>query len=166
MWNLIAERHGAIPSAKVAVADLGKTIVVRPDASIVIARSEKTLAAATFKRRWGHHSLTAWCDNTQESLAVKLQAGNAGSNTVTDHIEVLTAAIKPDPGGLPAGPAGPHHRVERRAGRRVHYSVRREGQAADSAGRVLPIPLARSPGPVSPPSKDEAKDATSYRQSQ
>ena len=136
VWNLIAERHGAIPSAKVADADLGKTIVIRLDASIVIAHSEKSMAAGTFKGTWGHHPLTAWCDNTQESLAVKLRPGNAGSNTVTDHLEVLTAAIDQIPAshrrdllitcdgagatkdllthitGLNAAP-----------GRRVHYSV-------------------------------------------
>ena len=41
----------------------------------------------------GSSPLTAWCDNTQESPAVKLRAGNSGSNTVTDHLEVLTTAI-------------------------------------------------------------------------
>jgi hypothetical protein len=50
MWNLIAERHGAIPAAKVADADLGKTVVVRLDASIVVAHSAKDLAAGTFNR--------------------------------------------------------------------------------------------------------------------
>ena len=37
--------------------------------------------------------MTAWCDNTGENLALKLRTGSAGSNTVTDHLEVLTAAI-------------------------------------------------------------------------
>ena len=55
VWNLISERHGAIPAAKVADADLGNTIVVRLDASIVVAHSEKSMAAGTFKGTWGHH---------------------------------------------------------------------------------------------------------------
>ena len=42
VWSLITERHGAIPAAKVADADLGKTIVVRLDASVVIAHSERS----------------------------------------------------------------------------------------------------------------------------
>ena len=63
MWDLIAARHGGIPPARLAAQwDLGATIVIRLDASIVIAHSEKDLAAATFKRTFGHHPLTAWCD--------------------------------------------------------------------------------------------------------
>ncbi|MGH4011518.1 MAG: transposase [Pseudonocardiaceae bacterium] len=37
--------------------------------------------------------MQAWCDNTGESLAVLLRTGSAGSNTVSDHITVLTEAI-------------------------------------------------------------------------
>lgn len=97
VWALAVARHGAIPAAKVADTDLGKTIVIRLDASLVISHSEKVEAAPTFKRTFGHHPLTAWCDNTNESLAIKLRPGNAGSNTVSDHIEVLTAAINQIP---------------------------------------------------------------------
>jgi len=39
------------------------------------------------------HPLGAWCANTRESLAMLMRRGNAGSNTVKDHIEVLDAAI-------------------------------------------------------------------------
>lgn len=34
-----------------------------------------------------------WWDNTSEFLTAKLRAGNAGSNTATDHVEVLVEAI-------------------------------------------------------------------------
>jgi hypothetical protein len=37
--------------------------------------------------------LGAWLANTRECLAMLLRPGNAGSNTVSDHIEVLAAAI-------------------------------------------------------------------------
>lgn len=94
VWSLIDKRHGGIPSSKVVPGrDLGKTIVIRMDASIVIAHSDKELAAGTFKGTWGHHPLGAWCDNTRESLAVKLRKGSAGSNTAADHIAVLDEAI-------------------------------------------------------------------------
>jgi hypothetical protein len=63
------------------------------DATIVIAHSDKEQAAKTFKKTFGYHPLTAWCDNTGELLAVLLRPGNAGSNTAADHIAVLTAAI-------------------------------------------------------------------------
>lgn len=99
VWAQIIARHGSIPVSRVADRDLGRTVVIRLDATLVIAHSDKEAAAGTFKGTWGHHPLTAWCDNTGENLAVKLRTGSAGSNTVTDHIEVLTAAITqiPDP---------------------------------------------------------------------
>lgn len=93
VWAQIVARHGGIPASPVADGDLGRTVVVRLDATLVIAHSDKEQASATFKRTWGLHPLTAWCDNTRESLAAKLRPGSAGSNTTTDHIEVLTAAI-------------------------------------------------------------------------
>ena len=130
-------RHGRIPPARVADRDLGTTIVVRLDATIVIAHSEgKQGSAATFKRTWGHHPLTAWCDNTGENLAVKLRDGDAGSNTAADHIEVLTAALTQIPSAhrrdllITCDGAGAtkdlvNHITKLNAapGRRVHYSV-------------------------------------------
>ncbi len=93
VWDLMVDRHGAIPAAAVAGADLGGTVVVRLDATLVIAHSDKQRASATFKRTWGLHPLTAWCDNTGEFLAGQLRPGSAGSNTTADHIQVLTAAL-------------------------------------------------------------------------
>lgn len=99
VWSLISDRHGRIPPSKVADVDLGKTIVIRMDATIQIAHSDKEGAAGTFKGTYGHYPLGAWCDNTGEALALQLRPGNAGSNTAADHIEVLTEAIMqvPDP---------------------------------------------------------------------
>jgi hypothetical protein len=136
VWAQIVARHGQIPASKVADGDLGKTVVIRLDASIVIAHSEKSMAAATFKRTWGHHPLTAWCDNTGESLAVMLRAGNAGSNTVADHVQVLTEAIKQIPAAhrrdvlITCDGAGATRdllahltALNAAPGRRVHYTV-------------------------------------------
>jgi hypothetical protein len=81
VWTLIAARHGRIPHSRVADVDLGKTVVIRLDATIQIAHSDKQGAAGTFKGSYGHHPLTAWCDNTGESLAFLLRPGGAGSNT-------------------------------------------------------------------------------------
>jgi hypothetical protein len=98
VWGLIADRHGGIPPARVAGQwDLGKTVVIRLDASIVVAHSEKDWATPTFKMSFGHYPLTSWCDNTGECLAVKLRAGNSGSNTVSDHLEVLAESIRQVP---------------------------------------------------------------------
>jgi DDE family transposase len=93
VWSLINRRHGRIPPLRVAERDLGPTIVIRMDASLVIAHSDKELAAGTYRGSWGHHPLMAWCDNTGESLALMLRRGSAGSNTTADHIEVLEEAI-------------------------------------------------------------------------
>ena len=136
VWGLIEARHGRIPPSRVADRDLGDTIVIRMDATIQIAHSDKQQAAGTFKGTWGHHSLTAWCDNTSESLAFRLRPGNAGSNTAVDHIEVLDEAITQLPARyrrnllITCDGAGATLDLVRHIttlntapGRRVHYSV-------------------------------------------
>jgi hypothetical protein len=152
VWSLIEARHGRIPPSRVADRDLGTTIVVRMDGSLVIAHSEKELAAGTYKGSWGHHPLGAWCDNTGESLALSLRRGSAGSNTTADHIEVLDAAIAQIPARyrrdllVTVDGAGASHGLidhstplTRAPGRRVHYSVGWELGARERAaiGRVL-----------------------------
>jgi len=82
-----------LPASKVADTDLGDVVVLDVDATLVTAHSDKELAAATFKGGFGYHPLAVWCDNTTEMLTVSLRAGNAGSNTTADHIDVLGAAI-------------------------------------------------------------------------
>lgn len=136
VWAQVVARHGAIPASSVADRDLGRTIVIRLDATLVVAHSDKELAAGTFKGSWGHHPLTAWCDNTGENLALKLRTGSAGSNTVTDHLEVLGAAIGQIPAGfrrdllITCDGAGATKdllahitTLNAAPGRRVHYSV-------------------------------------------
>ena len=125
-----------LPASKVADIDLSDVVVLDVDATLVTAHSEKENAAATFKRGFGYHPLGVWCDNTQEMLAVKLRAGNAGSNTATDHIEVLGAAIAQVPAAhrkkllVRADGAGASHDLldwltdqNKIRGRSVEYSV-------------------------------------------
>ena len=146
VWGLIEARHGRIPASRVADRDLGDTIVIRMDATIQIAHSDKQQAAGTFKGTWGHHSLTAWCDNTSESLALRLRPGNAGSNTAVDHIEVLDEAIVQIPARyrrnllITCDGAGATLDLVKHVstlntapGRRVHYSV---GFDLDHRGRT------------------------------
>ncbi len=82
-----------LPASKVADTDLGNTVVLDVDATLVTAHSDKEQAAATFKGGFGYHPLGVWCDNTTEMLAVTLRPGNAGPNTADDHIDVLSRAI-------------------------------------------------------------------------
>jgi hypothetical protein len=93
VWTLIKARHGRIPPARIAGGDLGATVVIRLDATVQTVHSEKQHATPTYKHTFGFHPLTAWCDNTRESLAFLLRPGNAGANTVADHLTVLGAAI-------------------------------------------------------------------------
>lgn len=55
-----------------------------------------------WKKTYGFHPLAAWCANTGECLAMLLQPGNAGSNTVTDHTAVLADALAQIPGSSTA----------------------------------------------------------------
>jgi len=136
VWDLIAARHGGIPPARAAGRDLGDVVVIRLDATIVVAHSDKEQARGTFKGTYGHHPLTAWCDNTDESLAVLLRPGNAGSNTAADHIAVTGAAIAQVPARyrrkmlITCDGAGATHALvnhvtalNARPGYQAHYSV-------------------------------------------
>ena len=84
---------GGLPASTVAGTDLGEVVVLDVDATIVMAHSEKEQAGPTFKGRFGFHPIGVWCDNTTEMLAAALRCGRDGSNTASDHIAVLTAAI-------------------------------------------------------------------------
>jgi len=99
VWAQLAARPEGVPASKVAGTDLGETVVLDVDATIVIAHSEKEQASPTFKKTFGFHPVGVWCDNTTEFLAAKLRTGNAGSNTAADHIEVLSEAISQVPAG-------------------------------------------------------------------
>jgi len=127
---------GGLPASKVADTDLGDVVVLDVDATLVTTHSEKEGSASTFKKGFGYHPLGVWCDNSQESMAVMLRPGNAGSNTTADHIAVLTAAIAQVPTTrrknllIRADGAGASHgllewltELNTKRGRTVEYSV-------------------------------------------
>jgi hypothetical protein len=88
-WDLIAARPGGFPWLEVAGKLLPGWLAIDLDATLITARSDKEGAAPTWKRGYGFHPLGAWLANTGESLAITLRPGNAGSNTVADHVDVL-----------------------------------------------------------------------------
>ena len=93
VWDLVG-----LPAARAAGRDIGEGVVVLDvDASLLLAHSDKEGAAKTYKRTFGFHPILVTCDNTNELLAIKLRAGNAGSNTATDHIDVLTGRGRAGP---------------------------------------------------------------------
>ncbi|MEO3807344.1 IS1380 family transposase [Nonomuraea sp. B1E8] len=93
VWDLIAATETGFPWLVVAGKLLTGWIVIDVDATLITAHSDKQGASATFKKGYGFHPLAAWCANTHESLAMLLRTGSAGSNTVADHIRVLSEAI-------------------------------------------------------------------------
>ena len=129
------ERAWALAGDRAPGAD-GSLIPVDIDATIVTAHSEKEKAAPTWKKTFGHHPLTSFADHggagSGEALGFLLRAGNAGSNTASEHIEVTRLAlaqlprrarrrvlIRTDSGG------GTHDFLDWVAsrGRRLHYSI-------------------------------------------
>src|SRR5665811_829420 len=83
-------------------ADARNPVVVDVDATLVTAHSEKEQAKPTFKKGFGFHPLCAFVDHgpagTGEPLAIALRPGNAGSNTATDHIAIISQALRQLPG--------------------------------------------------------------------
>jgi len=154
-WTQIVARHGQLPAVKVAGADLTRpatedqrageqprpVLVVRLDATLIEADSNKQGAAGTYKGGWGFHPLTAWCTNVGDNLAVMLRPGNAGSFTASDHVLVLDAAITQIPASwrtdvlVTIDGAGASHDIinhlsglntaatHGKRGRRVEYSI-------------------------------------------
>jgi hypothetical protein len=102
VWDLLAARDGGFCWVSVAGRVLTGWIVVDIDATLITAHSDKQGAAATFKKGWGFHPLAAWCANTGEALSMLLRPGNAGANTVADHLIVLQEAIAAIPAAFRA----------------------------------------------------------------
>ena len=96
-WKLIEGTPAGFPWLVIAGKALTGWLVIDMDATLVTARSDKEGAAPTWKKGYGFHPLGAWLANTRECLAMLLRPGSAGSNTFTDHKEVLTAALRQVP---------------------------------------------------------------------
>jgi len=97
VWGLVEDTAAGFPWLVIAGKALTGWLVIDLDATLVTASSDKEGAAPTWKKGYGFHPLGAWCASTRECLAMQLRPGNAGSNTFTDHKEVLAAAIRQVP---------------------------------------------------------------------
>jgi Transposase DDE domain group 1 len=124
MWRLVDQRIDAAHLPRVRAARASARAVaweagaaptgegwlhIDIDATLVIDHSDnKTGATPTWKKTFGHHPLLAFLDRPEiaggEALAGLLRAGNAGSNTASDHVIVLAQALaalpttgRPDP---------------------------------------------------------------------
>ena len=101
-------------------------VILDIDASIVEIHSEsKEMAEPTYKGGFGFHPMFCFSDLTGEALSSVLRAGNAGANTVADHVTVLDRAIDQLPSRIAKG---------HRAGDDAASTSRQVIVRADSAG--------------------------------
>ena len=94
--GLRAARAQARARAWQAGAHVDGLLLMDVDATLVTAHSDKQGAAGTYKRGFGFYPLRCCLDRgdgTGEALAGILRPGNAGSNAVADHVEVVDLAL-------------------------------------------------------------------------
>lgn len=92
-------RSYATPGTGEVLLDIAATL-------IEVHSENRDQAAPTFKCGYRFHSLLCFADATGETLAGLLRAGNAGANTVADHLRVGPgdrAAPRADRPGPPCG---------------------------------------------------------------
>ncbi|MGO4958542.1 transposase, partial [Luteococcus sp. Sow4_B9] len=102
VWGLAGDKAPGYD----ATAD--KPVIIDLDATLVTSHSDKEQARPTFKKGYGFHPLLAFVDHgpdgTGEPVAGLLRAGNAGSNTASDHEAVIRHALGQVPGINPVRP--------------------------------------------------------------
>jgi len=103
LWEAAAEARCQV--WRRASATTGKdTVVLDIDASLHEIHSEnKEGTAPTYKGGFGFHPMYCFADATGEVLGVRLRPGNAGANSITDHVAVLDQAIAQLPAEIAAG---------------------------------------------------------------
>jgi hypothetical protein len=88
-----------------SVTNTAEPVILDIDSTLVEIHSEnKAGTGPTYKRGFGFHPMFCFADATGETLSARLRPGNAGANTVVDHLGVLDDAIT----GLPATVAAGH----------------------------------------------------------
>jgi len=101
-------------------------VVLDIDASLVEIHTDgKDQAAPTYKGGFGFHPMFCFADATGEVLSGVLRPGNAGANTVSDHLRVLDQAIAQLPSSIAVG---------HRSGDDASVAKRTVVVRADSAG--------------------------------
>ena len=79
-------------------------IILDIDATLVEIHTEtKEGTGPHYKGGWGFHPMLCFADATGEALSGLLRPGNAGANTIADHVNVLDAAISQLPADIAAG---------------------------------------------------------------
>jgi hypothetical protein len=92
VWRRCAATKGEAP------------VILDIDASLVEIHTEsKEGTGPHYKGGWGFHPMFCFADVSGEALSGLLRAGNAGANTVADHVSVLDAAVAQLPAEIALG---------------------------------------------------------------
>jgi len=105
LWDAMAEVRARV-WRRSSVTTGKHTVVLDIDSSLHQIHSEnKVETAANYKGGFGFHPIYCFADATGETLAVRLRPGNAGANSIADHVTVLDQSIAQLPAEIAAG----HH---------------------------------------------------------
>jgi hypothetical protein len=103
LWEAMAEVRAQVWGRSAATAGTAP-VILDIDASLVEIHSEnKEGTAATYKGGFGFHPMFCFADATGEALGTVLRPGNAGANSIADHLGVLDAAIAQLPADVGVG---------------------------------------------------------------
>jgi hypothetical protein len=103
LWEAMAEARAQVWRRSAATTGTA-TVVLDIDASLHEVHSEnKQDAAANYKGGYGFHPIYCFADATGETLGLLLRPGNAGANTIVDHVTVLDQAIAQLPEEIAVG---------------------------------------------------------------
>jgi hypothetical protein len=103
LWEAMATARSQVWRRSGATTGTGP-VVLDIDASLVDIHSEnKEGTGANYKGGFGFHPMFCFADATGEALAAILRPGNAGANTIADHVGVLDAALAQLPAEIAAG---------------------------------------------------------------
>jgi hypothetical protein len=103
LWDAMAEIRAQV-WRRSSMTNTADPVVLDIDATLVEIHSEnKDGTGPTYKRTFGFHPMACFADATGEALAARLRPGNAGANTVADHLAVLDDAVAQLPAEIAVG---------------------------------------------------------------
>ena len=103
LWEAVGEVRAAVWRRSSATTGTA-TVVLDIDSSLHQVHSEnKDGTAPNYKGGFGFHPIYCFADATGETLGVLLRPGNAGANTIGDHVTVLDQAIAQLPAEVAVG---------------------------------------------------------------
>ena len=103
MWEAFAGIRSRVWSRS-SVTTTAEPVVLDIDATLVEVHSENKSGTGPHRKGgFGFHPMLCFADRTGEPLAGLLRPGNAGANTISDHLAVLDHAVDQLPADVAAG---------------------------------------------------------------